>query len=390
MGAVLFKRFGFSPVESHSTGIWNSVSADLKTSIKAHLLCAVRDETKLIVRQKVCEVISEIARTCNNIQSEWSELLPFMFESFNSEHVVNKESSLLLFTGLVGFMANSLLPYLSVIEQMIFAALLDVQNLSVRIQGVKASGSLLAALDDAKSLSRLANQIPLILQVSQQCVAAREEDSARTVFEVLVDLAENRPKLFKKYFENLSASLIPIVENVDFDDSTRQLALEILVTLCEKIPAFIRKTPGFCAAVLPALIRMMIDIEDDPDWSTSQQLEDEDHFTNSAVGEQSMDRLAICLGGRFLLPNLFQVLTSMLKEADWRYRHAALMAVSAVGEGCAAQMESELANILAMVLPFLHDPHPRVRYAACNALGQMASDFYPNYQNAFHAQIIPA
>lgn len=33
--------------------------------------------------------------------------------------------------------------------------------------------------------------------------------------------------------------------------------------------------------------------------------------------------------------------------------------------------------------------HPRVRYAACNAIGQMSTDFAPNFQKKFHAQIVP-
>lgn len=28
--------------------------------------------------------------------------------------------------------------------------------------------------------------------------------------------------------------------------------------------------------------------------------------------------------------------------------------------------------------------HPRVRYAACNAVGQMATDFAPGFQKKFH------
>ena len=41
--------------------------------------------------------------------------------------------------------------------------------------------------------------------------------------------------------------------------------------------------------------------------------------------------------------------------ADWRYRHAALMAISAVGEGCHKQMENMLGQIVESVLPFLGD-----------------------------------
>ena len=40
------------------------------------------------------------------------------------------------------------------------------------------------------------------------------------------------------------------------------------------------------------------------------------------------------------------------------------------------------------MLPLLNDPHPRVRYAACNAVGQLAYDFAPGFQETFHAESI--
>lgn len=89
------------------------------------------------------------------------------------------------------------------------------------------------------------------------------------------------------------------------------------------------------------------------------------------------------------------------------------MALSAIGEGCHQQMEGILNEIVNFVLLFLQDPvsiilliiskcfhfcchdyanclseilfqHPRVRYAACNAIGQMATDFAPGFQKKFH------
>jgi len=42
-------------------------------------------------------------------------------------------------------------------------------------------------------------------------------------------------------------------------------------------------------------------------------------------------------------------------SADWRYRHAALMAISACGEGCHQQMEHVLTSIVEAIIPFLQD-----------------------------------
>uniref|UniRef100_A0A8B9H1F5 Karyopherin (importin) beta 3 n=1 Tax=Astyanax mexicanus TaxID=7994 RepID=A0A8B9H1F5_ASTMX len=79
-----------------------------------------------------------------------------------------------------------------------------------------------------------------------------------------------------------------------------------------------------------------------------------------------------------------------LTHSDWRYRHAGLRALSAIGEGCHQQMETILNEIVNFVLLFCQDPHPRVRYAACNAIGQMATDFAPTFQKKFHDKVISA
>ena len=46
-------------------------------------------------------------------------------------------------------------------------------------------------------------------------------------------------------------------------------------------------------------------------------------------------------------------------------------------------------QIVEAVIGFLQDPHPRVRYAACNAIGQMATDFAPVFQKKFHEGVVP-
>ena len=77
------------------------------------------------------------------------------------------------------------------------------------------------------------------------------------------------------------------------------------------------------------------------------------------------------------------------QHADWKYRHAALMAISASGEGCHKQMEPFLEQVMDGVMNYIADPHPRVRYACCNAIGQMSTDFAPVFEKKFHAKVIP-
>jgi HEAT repeat protein len=64
-----------------------------------------------------------------------------------------------------------------------------------------------------------------------------------------------------------------------------------------------------------------------------------------------------------------------LQNPDWRFRQAAMWTLSQVGEVC---QEDDLAKALALAVHFFGDPHPRVRYAAINAIGQLSRDHAPS------------
>jgi importin-5 len=111
---------------------------------------------------------------------------------------------------------------------------------------------------------------------------------------------------------------------------------------------------------------------------------------NWVVGEQAIDRLARKLGPKAIIPPSFTFLPTMLSSSDWRERHASLMAISSIAEGCEKYMKAELSRILDMILPHLQDPHPRVRWAVCNAVGQLSTDLAPTIQKQYHERVMHA
>ena len=119
-------------------------------------------------------------------------------------------------------------------------------------------------------------------------------------------------------------------------------------------------------------------------------MDPEESDLNHVAGEQCMDRLANKLGGQAILAPTFNWLPRMMLSDSWRDRHAALMAISAISEGCRELMIGELDKVLELVVPALRDPHPRIRWAGCNALGQMSTDFAGTMQEQYHQIAIPA
>lgn len=53
-------------------------------------------------------------------------------------------------------------------------------------------------------------------------------------------------------------------------------------------------------------------------------------------------------------------------------------------------MTKNLEQVVSMVLNSFQDPHPRVRWAAINAIGQLSTDLGPDLQNQYHHLVLPA
>lgn len=59
---------------------------------------------------------------------------------------------------------------------------------------------------------------------------------------------------------------------------------------------------------------MMVDLEDESDWSTKDTIEDEEDDSNAVVGESSLDRLACALGGKTVMNYILTTVQSMLQH----------------------------------------------------------------------------
>lgn len=306
-----------------------------------------------------------------------------------------KEAALQMFTSVPSVFGNQQNNYLDLIKQMLLQSLSPTEAYEVRFQAVRAVGAFILINDkETQILKHYSDLLAPMLQVIAESIQHENDD---TLLKVLIDLAENTPKYLRPQLLPIYEMCMKIFSDASALDSWRQLALEVMVTLAEMAPAMVRKNAGkYIEQLIPLILQFMADLEDEDDWAQLDELIDEDNDCNNVVAEASLDRLACGLGGKVILPLVTQSLPAMLSSPDWKRRHAALMALSAIGEGCHKQMEGMLGHIMdgvpgvmGGVLQYLQDPHPRVRYAACNAIGQMATDFAPVFEKKFHDRVVP-
>lgn len=103
-------------------------------------------------------------------------------------------------------------------------------------------------------------------------VAQRDEDGLVDGIMVFIELAENIPRLFKPVLPSVMSFSINIMKDETFADGTRQTALELLLTLSESSPSMMRKTPDFCAQIIPICLKMMTELDNSEEWYTTDDV----------------------------------------------------------------------------------------------------------------------
>ncbi|GFH17487.1 importin N-terminal domain-containing protein [Haematococcus lacustris] len=72
-----------------------------------------------------------------------------------------------------------------------------------------------------------------------------------------------------------------------------------------------------------------------------------------------MFRIAISLGGNAIVPTAGNLLPAWLQDADWRKRHAALICLAQIAEGCKKVMLTQVGALVDMCVKGLADPMPK-------------------------------
>jgi len=384
MAAVLCRR-----LLSNIDDLMTVVPAQVQEYCKTELLNLLHNEPDENMRKKVCDCVAELAKRYLDEEgnNQWPDILKFLYDCCNSGEDKLKECALHIIIAFPGIFGGQQDTYLQVIKEMLVSCIVPGIPDKVRLLAARASCMFIIECVEDTKFGFFADIYPGILEMIGISVTQATDDNLLKSFVEVVELA---PKLVKPQLHNTITLMLDITSNKNIEDNWRHLALEAIVTLSETAPPMLRQQgKDFIPRIITEMLALMVDMEDDEEWVFRDDLEDTDMDSNPVTGESSLDRFTCGLGGKVVLPHIISTIPPMLQHEDWRYRHAALMAVSAIAEGCVKQLEPLLASVVDSILPFLEDPHPRVRHAACNALGQLATDFSILFQKKFHAKVMP-
>ncbi|KAH0454990.1 hypothetical protein IEQ34_016914 [Dendrobium chrysotoxum] len=391
MAAVLLRSHLTSHGGDCDAGL-SRLNAITKASLKSLLLAAVqREESKFLTKQ-LCDVVAEVAAALLP-ENEWPELLPFMFQAVTSGSPHLQESSLLVFSRLSQCTRDPLLPHLANLHSVFLNSLSHPSSPDVRIAALGASISLVRCLPSAVDRDKFADLLPAMMLTLTESLNSGNEAAAQEALKLLIEFAGAEPKFLRPQLPHVVGSMLQIAEADALDESTRHLAIEFMITLAEardRAPGMMRKLPQFIGRLFAVLMNMLLDIYDESTWHAAEK-EDEDAWEtdNYSFGQECLDRLSIAIGGTTLVPIAFELFPVYLASPDWQKHHAALITLAQIAEGCSKVLIKNLEQVVTMVLNSFQHPHPRVRWAAINAIRQLSTDLSPDLQVQYHQRVLP-
>ncbi|CAB4253038.1 similar to Saccharomyces cerevisiae YMR308C PSE1 Karyopherin/importin that interacts with the nuclear pore complex [Maudiozyma barnettii] len=389
ISAVLFRKLALRAPPSSKTVIIakniTHISENALTQIRATLLKGFMSERPKDIRHKLSDAIAECAQ---DELPEWTELLQALVEFLKNTDPFFRESSFRILAS-VPHLINAV-PVENIIP--IFESGFTDDNDEVKISAVTAFVGYFKILPK-KHWSKIGVLLPSLLNSLPKFLDDNKDDALASVFESLIELAELAPKLFKDMFDQIIQFSDIVIKNTDLETHARTTALELLTVFSENAPHMCKSNGNYAQSIVTNTLLMMTEVSIDDDeaaeWHEADDTEDDEEVTYDHA-RQALDRVSLKLGGEFLAPTLFQYLQQMVGSSQWRERFGAMMALSSAAEGCQDVLIAEIPKVLDMIIPLISDPHPRVQYGCCNALGQISTDFSPLIQRTAHDRILPA
>lgn len=388
MAAVLIRRV-LTEGEADAS-LWGRMSPGVQRELQAALLQHLQEEDDRTIKNKVVHTTALIGMITLE-DGKWPELMPFIHEVIHHDDPDMRIVALALFEQLAYYIASCMESHFPAFFS-VFDGVFGVdQPLRVYIAATRASVALVSYLERPSHLPVFSPLVPHWMSTLNATLNAGDRFAANETLSVLIELADVHAATFKPCIKDVCGSLLEITNTAEVPQDTRSLALELVNSLVEQAPYLLRKIPDnwFLLTGMPVLFALMVDVSDDPEWESKGADADNTDCMNLVIGEAALDRWSSALGQKRVVPVVESFVSELVTSETWQYRHAGLMALSQVVDTMDATYD-KLTELTDLVLPHIHDDHPRVRHAAVDVLGMLAHSQSPSFQKVCGGKALPA
>ena len=380
--------------------VWKAADGAIKDAVKKNTLAALINANDKSFKLKLSDVVIAICENTYENEEEWLSLLEYIVAGFGSElnpqNLLHIESSVYILSKIFGMVYEEMTKGIDVYVKA-FTNYFTSDNLSLKTKTVQAIGEILCIVRK-KDSKKFKDFMFYILETTLKCFekGITEENNLKLCLTALSDLATAEPNIVRKSFDDLFILMGKIIEKKDYADETiRELAFEIIMSMIEKKESLISKNTEKLKLFIEVIYKFALEMEDDvtEEWLSPKT---ESYFDEEFVPEEKVetalsliDRLMNAIGSKTMLAYLSDIVLQLLGNggADWRYKYIGFMTIAGMVEYVDDIVN--LDNILPQIFTETENANPKIRYACLHCISQISDHLNPQFQNNYHANVIP-
>lgn len=151
-------------------------------------------------------------------------------------------------------------------------------------------------------------------------VLRQNEDKGLASLESLIELSSSHGEIWSKVAPKLIFVVSEIMKNSNFENSTRQSALEIISTLAEDMPALLRKNQNELKThFFPSVMHMLTEVEFEDDLNAWAEVAEEEMLAKndpSSVAADALNRLSSFLGEKTIIACTTHIVKEAIESVD--------------------------------------------------------------------------
>lgn len=353
-----------------------------------------RETTSLTTMRRISEILVQIYRgiTDEDPKSVQTQMAQFfqVVEQFVASPLKNHKF-FILYT-LQTFAEYSFNPDLLHKFSSAFAKYFDKflgdTDTDVQFEAASSFTTFLSYIESNKGITEYAAAFPTLLNLLVSAVRS-DEDKGRKMIHAIEELAKFHPKFVKDQVEQLLNIFTEIAGEKNLKGSLRNAGMTALSTLASVHSSALKKSSLFTDKTIPVLLRVITEQPDDlTEWLSNTDKHELSNNSVQASASETFARFNTELGAKFMLQKTINLAGEFIMKDNWKEKYAGLIALSMLFEGCKEHFESDLPNFVKLITPCLIG-HPKVQYAAMTCIALLGTEFTPELQNEYHAQIVP-
>lgn len=381
---------------------WGDIDEETKNSIKTLVLELFLKEKDQNIKNKYCDVITELVDNIADFNEKWPELVTLSY-SINSYNVNDPENTLLIdsivkmITDSVGFLYEDITQKYQEFLMFFDNIFNNCKIIQLKVRTSKFISDLLT-FGDRNEKDNLKPYIFNILETTLFCFTTNDENNLISMLNTIIEIASFQSKILNKYFADIVILSCKICGKTDYSvqnsQKIRELSFEIVISIIESIPSLFTKDPEKLKMYLNQLYYYALETtenSDNKDWcfpsvNSFSDLptigEDNVRFVHSVI-----DRINSAINPDKFISILSDVITSLFSKDNNQCKYVGLISLSQVI--CYSDSMESVENIIPFVFSMIKHSAPKVRFAALNCVDELATSFQNEFQNKYCSQIIP-